>query len=68
MNYTTGPNRILPLLLAFGVLSRFRTPSEISTNQRDRIEALKLATTEMEAILAELGISRALQLKLQRVA
>ncbi len=60
MNDTMGPNGLVPSLLVFGVLPRFPAVSTNLPNQEDRMKALEIARSEMEAFVAEARVRTAL--------
>lgn len=64
INDTMGPNGLVPSLLVFGVLPSFPSPTRNSPDQVERFEALKKAKAEMESIVAEQRIKKALKSKL----
>lgn len=64
INDTMGPNGLIPSLLVFGTLPRFPGIEASHPNQRERFQALKTARAEMEAIVAETRIQKALRSKL----
>ena len=53
INDTMGPNGLVPSLLVFGVLPSFPGPTSNNIPQKERMEALRKAKAEMEAIVAE---------------
>jgi len=64
INDTMGPNGLVPSLLVFGVLPSFPSPSRNTPDQQERFEALRNARAEMESIVAEQRIRKALKSKL----
>ena len=64
INDTMGPNGLVPSLLVFGVLPAFPCPNTKMPNQVERFAALRTAKAEMEKIVAETRIKRALKSKL----
>ena len=64
INDTIGPNGLVPSLLVFGVLPSLPSPNSRSSEQQERFQALRAAKAEMETIIAESRIRRALHSKL----
>jgi hypothetical protein len=60
MNDTMGPEGLVPSLLVFGVLPRFPATQTSLPNQKDRMEALSAARSEMETITSELRLAEAM--------
>ena len=60
MNDTMGENGLVPSLLTFGVIPRFPILNTELPTQQERLEALKKAQAEMNSIVAERRIKRAL--------
>lgn len=63
-NDTMGPNGLVPTLLVFGVLPKCPGPNATNSCQMERFEELRLSRSEMESIVAEIRINRALRSKL----
>lgn len=59
------PNGLVPSVLVFGTLPKFLCTTSIKRNQLERYEANNIARTEMETIVAESRIKRALQSELR---
>lgn len=64
INATMGRNGLVPSLLVYEALPSFLGISKTTMNQKEQFEALKTARSEMETIVAESRITRALQSKL----
>ena len=64
INDTIDQNGLVPSLLVFGVLPSFPSPSRNNPDQQERFEALKSARAEMESIVAEQRIRKALKSKI----
>jgi hypothetical protein len=60
MNDTMGPEGLVPSLLVFGVLPRFPATQTSLPNQKDRMEALSTARSEMETITSESRLAEAM--------
>ena len=66
LNDTMGPEGLVPSLLVFGVLPRFSAVDTKLPNQVERMEALKNARAEAEAISAKLRVRKAILAKATR--
>lgn len=64
INDTMGPNGLVSLLLVFGVLPYYPSSTKHSQDRFERFDALKIARAEMETIVREKRILKALKSKL----
>lgn len=64
INYIMGPNRLVPSLLVYGFLPTFPWPSNNHLKQKERFEQMKIEGEEMETVVHESKINRAVQAKL----
>lgn len=65
-NDTLGPEGLVPSLLVFGCLPRFPSVDSSIPAQSDRMTALREARSEMETIVSQLRIRRAILAKVPR--
>lgn len=62
MNDTAGPNRLVPTLLVFSVLTRIPvTPIDFPV-QNERMKAMNLARKKVASVMAKEGLSNALKM------
>jgi hypothetical protein len=63
MNDTMGPEGLVPTLLVFGIVPRLSIGDRPPLNQSERMLAMDNARSEMDAIVSDLRIKRALSIK-----
>ncbi len=60
MNDTMGPNGLVPSYLVFGCVPRFPSVDSKLPDQQYRMDALSVARQEMDTIVSELRVQKAL--------
>ena len=68
MNDTIGENGLVPSRLVFGIIPRYPILNTDLPNQKERMEAIKLAQSEMNSIIAERRVLAALTKKIPPAA
>ncbi len=68
MNDTIGENGLVPSKLVFGIIPRYPILNTDLPNQKERMEAIKLAQAEMNSIIAERRVLAALTKKIPPAA
>ncbi len=68
MNDTMGPNGLVPSYLVFGCVPRFPSVDSKLPDQQYRMDALSVARQEMDTIVSELRVQKALASRFPRNA
>ena len=68
MNDTCGPEGIVPSLLVFGAVPRMPFGASDLPEQNERMQAIALARSEIETVVARLRITNALKRKVPPAA
>lgn len=68
MNDTMGPNGLVPSYLVFGCVPRFPAVDSEYPYQQTRIDAMSRARQEMDTVVAEIRIRKALASRIPRNA